>query len=63
MSGIPFGAGSRTTPEYVKFNPSDSGFGLAPVFWKREDSLLSPPPLDPTLTERTNQTRSDLRRI
>lgn len=33
---------ARRTPEYVKFHPSDSGYGLAPVFWKREGSL-SPP--------------------
>ena len=31
-----------TLPEYVKLHPSDSGSGLAPVFWKRE--FLSPPP-------------------
>jgi len=67
MSGNPLGAeGSnnpahsahRTPPEYVKFHPSDSGFGLAPVFWKREESL-PPPPLDST---EMDQMRSDLRR-
>ena len=57
LNGQPYSA--RRTPEYVKFHPSDTGFGLDPVFWKREGSLL--PLLDST--ERMNQTRSDLRRV
>ena len=33
---------------YVKFHPSDVGFGLAPVLWKHEKSPSLPLPLDPT---------------
>ena len=52
----------RTQPEYVKFHPSDSGFGLAPVFWKREKSPSPPLPLDPT-EHWMDQIPSDLRRV
>ena len=45
-----------TPPEYVKFHPSDSGFGLDPVYWKRGGSLSPPLPLFHS-TERINQTR------
>ena len=50
MSGGTFAAGGfgnpthnahGAPPEYVKFHPSDSGFGLDPVFWKRERSPIS----------------------
>ena len=65
MSGNPLDdptySAHRAHPEYVKFHPSDSGFGLAPVFWKGEESLSLPLPLDSA--EQMNQMPSDLRRV
>ena len=39
---------NSASQRYVKFHPSDFGFGLAPVFWKRQKPPSLPLPLDST---------------